>query len=156
MADQQKTDPNRPRPAGCPWPARGEGGFLLVPLPGQVDDAFVRRHGGTDDVSGRVAMDPVGDVGNVFIPQGWRSVQLGGDLWDLFGGRPAYEAESPRRWATKSVLVVGASLSTRGRVDVFMPVCGRRSSTVVGPASSSSGVRKRDTRPFSENKYPNL
>ncbi|MDN4643393.1 hypothetical protein [Arthrobacter sp. PsM3] len=44
-------------------------------------------------MSGRVVMDPVGDGGNVFIPEGWRSVQLGGDLGDLFGGHVAGEAE---------------------------------------------------------------
>lgn len=63
---------------------------------------------------------------------------------------------SPRRWATKLVFVVGAPLSTRCRVDVFTPVCMRRSSNVVGPTLDSIVSEKRDTRPFSENKYPNL
>lgn len=48
------------------------------------------------------------------------------------------------------------ALSTRCRVDVFTPVCMRRSSNVVGPTLDSIVFRKRDTRPFSENKYPNL
>lgn len=63
---------------------------------------------------------------------------------------------SPRRWATKLVFGVGAPLSTRCRVDVFTPVCMRRSSNVGGPTLDSIVFRKRDTRPFSENKYPNL
>lgn len=107
-------------------------------------------------MSGRVVMDPVGDGGNVFIPEGWRSVQLGGDLGISSADTWPAKPNSPRRWATKLVFVVGAPLSTRCRVDVFTPVCMRRSSNVVGLTLDSIVVRKRDTRPFSENKYPNL
>ncbi|MET3948270.1 hypothetical protein ABIB49_002991 [Arthrobacter sp. UYCu512] len=59
------------------------------------------------NVSGRVVMDPVGDGGNVFIPEGWRSVQLGGDLGDLFGGHVAGEAELTE--------AVGDEVGVRGR-----------------------------------------
>lgn len=69
-------------------------GLVLVPEPGQIDDAVVNRHGVAEGVTRRGAVDLVGDGGNVFIPEVPRSVQLSGDLGgDLLPRHVAGEAE---------------------------------------------------------------
>lgn len=68
-------------------------GLLVVAEPGQEAPAFRGGYGVGQRVTGRIKADPVGDGGNVYIPEVPRSLQHGCDLGDLLNGHVSGEAE---------------------------------------------------------------